>query len=137
MSMRVDELDYELPPELVAQHPVEPRDASRLLVYERASGEVRHCTFGDLPDELGPGRLVVVNDTRVLPARLRGRRPGGGEAELLLLESDGDGLWEALARPSRRLRPGMRIDGAELVADQGEGRWLVRLAGEPAGEAPP
>ena len=134
--MRVEELDYELPPELVAQRPVEPRDASRLLVYERASGDVRHRTFGDLPDELGPGRLVVVNDTRVLPARLRGRRPGGGEAELLLLESDRDGLWEALARPSRRLRPGMRIDGAELVAPAGEGRWRVRLDGEPNGEAP-
>src|SRR5437763_8506719 len=108
--METSELDYDLPQELIAQRPVEPRDSSRLLVYERASGEMRHRRFADLPDELEPGELVVVNDTRVIPARLRLRRPGGGEAEVLLLERvDSDGLWEGLARPTRRLRPGQRL----------------------------
>src|SRR5687767_1436675 len=99
-------LEYELPPELIAQRPAERRDESRLLVYDRASGDVRHRRFGDLPEEL-TGELVVVNDTRVIPARLRLTRPGGGDAEVLLLErSDADGEWEGLARPSRRLRAG-------------------------------
>jgi S-adenosylmethionine:tRNA ribosyltransferase-isomerase len=134
--MRTAELDYELPPDLVAQRPLPRRDDSRLLVYERATGDIRHRRFRDLPAEL-PGRpLVVVNDTRVLPARLHVRRPGGGEAEVLLLEAIGDGCWEALARPTRRLRPGMRLDMVELVEHRGEGRWLVRLEGRPAGEAP-
>ena len=135
--MRTAELDYELPPELVAQHPAERRDAARLLVYERATGAVRHRSFAQLPDELTRGELVVVNDTRVVPARLRVRRPGGGEAEVLLLERVGaDGTWEALARPSRRLRSGQRLDGVELVEPLGDGRWLVRLHEEPAGETP-
>ncbi|HXV34668.1 MAG TPA: tRNA preQ1(34) S-adenosylmethionine ribosyltransferase-isomerase QueA [Gaiellaceae bacterium] len=134
--MRTAELDYDLPQELIAQRPLERRDDSRLLVYERATGATRHRRFRDLPAELPPGALVVVNDTRVVPARLRVRRPGGGEAEILLLEPAEEGLWEALARPTRRLRPGMRLDGTELVEHRGEGRWLVRLDGPPAGEAP-
>ncbi|MGH3037883.1 MAG: tRNA preQ1(34) S-adenosylmethionine ribosyltransferase-isomerase QueA [Gaiellaceae bacterium] len=134
--MRTAELDYDLPPELVAQRPLPRRDDSRLLVHERAGGATRHRTFRDLPDELPNGALVVVNDTRVLPARLHVRRPGGGAAEVLLLEPLGDGLWEALARPTRRLRAGMRLGVAELVEHRGEGRWLVRLAGRPSGEAP-
>jgi len=134
--MRTDELDYDLPPELIAQRPLARRDASRLLVYERAGGAIRHRRFGDLPEELAGRYLVVVNDTRVVPARLGLRRPGGGEAEVLLLERLDDGLWEALARPSRRLRPGMRLGRVELREPLGEGRWVVRLEGEPAGEAP-
>jgi S-adenosylmethionine:tRNA ribosyltransferase-isomerase len=134
--MRTAELDYDLPQELIAQHPLERRDESRLLVYDRATGRVRHRHFRDLGQELPDGALVVVNDTRVLPARLRLRRPGGGEAEVLLLESREDSLWEALARPSKRLRPGMRLGQVELVEHLGEGRWLVRLEGPPAGEAP-
>ncbi len=106
--MRSDELDYDLPPELIAQHPTERRDASRLLVYERATGAVRHRTVADLPDELD-GELVVVNDTKVVPARLRAKRATGGDAEVLLLEPLGAGVWEALARPSRRLRVGERL----------------------------
>ena len=133
--MRTDELHYDLPPELIAQRPTERRDASRLLVYERSTGAVRHRTFGDFGDEAA-GALVVVNDTRVLPARLRVRRPGGGEAELLLLEQEADGLWQALARPTRRLRPGMRLGPAELLEHLGEGRWRLRLTKEPAGDAP-
>jgi S-adenosylmethionine:tRNA ribosyltransferase-isomerase len=134
--MRSSDLDYELPRELIAQRPVEPRDASRLLVYCRASGEIRHCAFADLPGELG-SELLVVNETRVVPARLRVRRATGGEVEVLLVErlDDGD-LWEALARPSRRLRVGERLGPVELLESLGEGRWRLRLDGEPAGEMP-
>jgi S-adenosylmethionine:tRNA ribosyltransferase-isomerase len=129
-------LDYDLPQELIAQRPADPRDASRLLVYERETGAVRHRCFRELPEELTRGELVVVNDSRVVPARLRLRRPGGGAAEVLLLEALGDGLWEALARPSARLRAGTRLGAVELVEELGEGRWLVRLQGEPDGETP-
>ena len=135
--MRSSELDYQLPQELIAQHPVERRDRSRLLVHDRASGETRHRRFVDLPAELPEGALVVVNDTRVLPARLRLERPGGGEAEVLLLERLGEnGTWEGLARPSRKLRPGQRLGPVELLEPLGEGRWRLRLEGAPAGEAP-
>jgi S-adenosylmethionine:tRNA ribosyltransferase-isomerase len=129
-------LDYELPPELIAQRPVARRDGSRLLVYRRRSGEVEHCVFSELP-ELLSGELVVVNDTRVVPARLRLRRTSGGEVEVLLLERVGsDGLWEGLAHPGRRLRVGERLGPVELVEPLGDGRWLVRLEGDPAGEVP-
>jgi S-adenosylmethionine:tRNA ribosyltransferase-isomerase len=130
--MDVSELDYELPPELIAQHPAERRDASRLLVYERATGAVRHRTFSELPDELH-GELVVVNDTKVVPARIPIERPRG---EVLLLERHGDGTWEALARPTRRLRAGRRYGPVELIEHLGEGRWRLRLDGEPAGKTP-
>jgi S-adenosylmethionine:tRNA ribosyltransferase-isomerase len=135
--METAELEYELPPELIAQRPAERRDESRLLVYERASGEVRHLRFSDLPDVLAEGELVVVNESRVIPARLLLERPGGGRAEVLLLERVGpDGVWEGLARPSRRLRVGQRLGPVELLEALGEGRWMLRLEGEPAGEAP-
>ncbi len=130
--MDSDELDYELPPELIAQHPAEPRDASRLLVYDRSTGAVRHRLFTDLPDEAG-GALAVVNDTRVVPARIRIEQPKG---EVLLLEHEGDGQWLALARPTRRLKPGGRHGPVELIEHLGDGRWRVRLDGEPDGEAP-
>jgi S-adenosylmethionine:tRNA ribosyltransferase-isomerase len=136
VGMKTSELDYELPAELIAQRPLERRDDSRLLVYDRASGGIEHARFRDLPGLLPAGSLVVVNDTQVIPARLRLRRPGGGEAEVLLLERlDGD-VWEALARPTRRLRPGMQLGPVELLEHRGQGRWTVRLEGEPAGEAP-
>jgi S-adenosylmethionine:tRNA ribosyltransferase-isomerase len=132
--MKLSELDYDLPTELIAQRPLERRDESRLLVYDRASRDVRHRRFSELPQELEPEQLVVVNDTRVLPARIRLERPRG---EVLLLERVGtNGLWEGLARPSRRLRAGRRYGPVELVEHLGEGRWLLRLEGEPAGEAP-
>src|SRR5580765_7042397 len=130
--MRSSELDYELPPELIAQHPAERRDASRLLVYDRATGEARHRRFAELPDEVG-GDLAAVNDTRVVPARISISAPRG---EVLLLERVGDGLWEGLARPTRRLRPGRRYGAVELLEHLGEGRWLLRLDGEPDGEVP-
>jgi S-adenosylmethionine:tRNA ribosyltransferase-isomerase len=135
--MDTSALEYELPPELIAQRPAERRDESRLLVYERASGEVRHRRFSELPEELAADELVVVNETRVIPARLRLERPGGGEAEVLLLERVGvNGLWEGLARPSRRLKPGQRLGPVELVEPLGGGRWRLRLEREPVGETP-
>jgi len=132
--MNLSELDYSLPAELIAQRPLERRDDSRLLVYERASGEIRHRSFSELPEELAPDELVVVNDSRVIPARIPIERPRG---EVLLLERTGvDGLWEGLARPTRRLHAGRRYGPVELVEHLGEGRWLLRLDGEPAGEMP-
>jgi S-adenosylmethionine:tRNA ribosyltransferase-isomerase len=128
-------LDYDLPAELVAQRPVEPRDSSRLLVYRREAREVEHLRFGDLPDVVGD-LLAVVNDTRVVPARLHLRRASGAAVEVLLVESLGNGRWEALARPSRRLRAGEQLGPVQLVESLGGGRWTVELEGEPAGEAP-
>lgn len=129
-------LDFRLPSELIAQHPAEPRDSSRLLVYRRNSGTIEHRVFSDLP-ELLSDELVVVNDSRVVPGRLRLRRASGGAVEVLLLEAvAGEGLWEALARPGRRLRAGEQLGPVELVESLGDGRWLVRLEGEPDGEPP-
>jgi len=133
--MDIAELDYELPEELIAQHPAERRDASRLLVYRRATGETEHRGFSDLPGLLA-GELVVVNDTRVVPARLRVERASGGRVEVLLVELVGGDVWEALARPSRRLRAGERLGRVELLEQRRDGRWLVRLEGEPDGQMP-
>jgi S-adenosylmethionine:tRNA ribosyltransferase-isomerase len=130
--MDTSELDYDLPSELIAQHPAERRDASRLLVYERSTRDVRHRTFAELPAELS-GELAVVNDTRVVPARIRINNPKG---EVLLLEHEGGGEWLALARPTRRLKAGDRHGAVELLEHLGEGRWRVRLDGDPEGEAP-
>jgi S-adenosylmethionine:tRNA ribosyltransferase-isomerase len=130
--MDVSELDYELPPELIAQQPAERRDASRLLVYDRSTGETRDRTFAELPQELR-GELVVVNDTRVVPARIPLDRPRG---EVLLLERiDGD-VWEGLARPTRRLKAGATYGAVTLIEHLGEGRWRLRLDGDPHGDTP-
>ena len=139
--MRTDDLDYELPPALIAQTPAEPRDSARLLVYERAAGAVRHRRFRDLLDELAPDDVVVLNDTRVLPVRVRARRESGGAAEVLLLEPQSDGTWEALARPARRLRDGETVTAGELAITierhLDEGRVIVRLAVTGPGPASP
>ncbi len=111
--MHIDEFDYPLPPELIAQQPLPERDASRLLVLDRRTGALQHCTFRDLPELLTPGDLLVVNRSRVLPARLLGRRAGGGQAEVLLVRQLEGPRWEALLRPGRRLRPGARVRLAE------------------------
>src|SRR5215216_2494047 len=132
--MRVSDLDYDLPPALIAQHPEARRDESRLLVYDRVSDVVDHRRVSELPDVLRAGELVVVNDTRVVPARIPIERPKG--EVLLLVRLDADGLWEGLARPTRRLRPGDRYGAVELLEHLGEGRWRLRLHGEPAGETP-
>lgn len=121
--MRTDDFDYELPSGLIAQRPAEPRDSCRLLVLDRASGQVDHRTFGDLPDYLQRGDLLVVNETRVLPARLKGAKDDtGGAVEVLLLRERYTGAWECLVKPGRRVKPGTRLvfgDGemTGLVAD--------------------
>lgn len=142
--MLVDEFDYELPAHLIAQEPVEPRDASRLLVLRRGDGGMEHRTFRDLPRFLNPGDCLVLNDTRVSSVRLIGRRAGGGEGEFFLLrrvEADGLGssTWEALVRPGRRLPPGARVTfgegdaglSGEVVSRLPAGGAIVRLAGAP------
>ncbi len=129
--MHIGLFDYDLPPELVAQEPLPERDSSRLLVLDRVTGAVRHRAFRDLPDLLHPGDLLVVNRSRVFPARLLGRRSRGGAAEVLLVRAHGDGLWDALVRPGRRLRPGDVIE----VADDLTVRIEARKA--PGGETGP
>jgi S-adenosylmethionine:tRNA ribosyltransferase-isomerase len=131
--VRTRELDYDLPGDLIAQAPAEPRSRARLMVYDRATGEVRHRVFSDLPDELRDDDLIVVNNTRVLPARIRARRATGGAVELLLLEQRPDGAWDALARPARRLRAGETLNASGtpiLVAEVlQEGHVTVTLDG--------
>ena len=108
--MRTSDFDYPLPPELIAQTPAEPRDSSRLLVLDRATGNTEHRRFTDVLEYLRPGDLMVFNQSRVIPARLFGvRDDNGGRVEFLLLRREGEGVWEALARPGRRLRPGATV----------------------------
>ena len=131
--MRLDELDYDLPAELIAQTPAEPRDAARLMVVDRATGTIEDAVFRDLPDLLRPDDLVVLNTTRVRPARLALTRATGGAAEALLLEPQGD-VWTALVRPARKLKPGERLAGSGIeveVVELGEaGEARVRLHAE-------
>lgn len=135
--MRLDDFDYDLPDGRIAQSPIEPRDAARLLV-DRGSGDPGHRHVRDLPEVLRPGDLLVVNETKVIPARLALRRATGGAAEVLLLEPlDGAGLvWEALVRPAKRLRPGevLRSTAGDEVVEIGErtaagDTFTVRLSG--------
>ncbi len=121
--MRTSDFDYDLPPELIAQTPVEPRDSSRLMVLHRDNGSTEHRRFTDILEYLRPGDLMVFNQSRVIPARLFGvRDDNGGKVELLLLRREADGVWEAMARPGRRLRPGATVSiippGAEPVDAQ-------------------
>ena len=108
--MRTSDFNYQLPKELIAQTPVEPRDHSRLLVVNRAGDTLAHHRFHELPELLRSGDLLVLNDSRVIPARLYGRRADtGGRVELLLLRREMPGVWQCLGKPGRRLRPGTRI----------------------------
>ena len=116
--MKTHDFWYELPEELIAQTPLEQRDASRLLVLDRVSGEINHRHFYDVVDYLKPGDCLVMNDSRVLPARLLGHRPTGGAVEVLLLRDLGDKKWECLCKPGRKMQPGNEVifgDG-ELTA---------------------
>ena len=109
--MRTSDFDYGLPPELIAQSPIEPRDSSRLLVFHRDTGALEHRNFRDILEYLRPGDVMVFNQSRVIPARLYGRRADtGSKVELLLLRKNDDGTWQAMARPGRRLRPGVVVD---------------------------
>jgi S-adenosylmethionine:tRNA ribosyltransferase-isomerase len=132
--LRVDDFDYELPADAISQVPAEPRDASRLLVLERATGTVHHGRFRDIGDWLRPGDVLVVNDSRVIPARLAATRPGGGRAEVLLLRAMDDDRqrWEALVRPSSRIPVGGRLtlrsgDVVEIGERLGDGTRAVRF----------
>jgi S-adenosylmethionine:tRNA ribosyltransferase-isomerase len=125
------DFDYDLPASSIAQEPA-PRGESRLLVLDRPGPE-RHARVRDLPRLLRPGDLLVLNDTRVIPARLFGRRAGGGRMELLLVEKTGAREWDALVRPGRRARPGMAIElapglAAEVVGKDEEGRYRIRFS---------
>src|SRR5438876_5463684 len=129
--MRLADLDYGLPLELVAQEPPAERTDARLLVLDRGSGLVRHAGIADLPRLLRPDDLLVLNDTRVIPARVRGRRPSGARLELLLVRPLGEeGEWEALVRGTPRAGERMHLPEGqgEWVAALGDGRWRLRLA---------
>ena len=134
--MRTSDFDYHLPPELIAQKPIEPRDSSRLMVLRRNSGALEHRHFPDLLEYLRPGDVMVFNQSRVIPARLYGHRADtGSKAEFLLLRRNTDGTWQAIARPSRRLRAGVvvNIDGGfwvEIEASHEDGLKTVRLSTE-------
>ena len=141
--MRVSDFDYDLPPELIAQEPLAERSASRLMVVERTTGRIEHACAADLHAWLRPGDLLVVNDTRVIPARLHGHRvPSGGRVECLLLRRIDADRWDALVHPGHKLRPGERMrferGGAVLVAEVLDrrtfGRRTIRLEREGPGD---
>ena len=152
--LRVDDFDYDLPADAIAQTPADPRDASRLLILDRQASRaglpaLSHARFRQLGEWLQPGDLLVVNDSRVMPARLRGERASGGEVEIVVLRalSEGDGRWESLVRPSRRIAVGERIrlragHSLEVGERLGEGTRVVRFDRDPhavmaaAGELP-
>ena len=132
--MKTNDFYYDLPPELIAQTPLEKRDESRLLCLDKATGEWSHLHFYELPDFLRAGDCLILNNSRVLPARLLGRRlPGGGACEVLLLQDKGDKVWECLVRPGKHLREGARVsfgDGeltAEIAEVLPDGNRLVRF----------
>jgi len=107
--MKLSDFDYRLPKELIAKYPARIRDASRLMVVDRSSGEIKAGFFRDIVKFFEPGDCLVLNDTKVIPARLIGKRPTGGKADLFLLEKKENGTYLVLARPARRIRPGTKI----------------------------
>ena len=131
--MKTSDFDFQLPEELIAQTPLERRDSSRLLTLDKNTGAVGHQHFYDLPRFLRPGDCLVLNDSRVLPARLIGHRPTGGACEVLLLADRGGDLWECLVRPGRKLKPGAQVlfgDGqltATVEAELNDGKRAVRF----------
>ena len=132
--MKTHDFYFDLPPELIAQTPIAQRDASRLLVLDKTTGATEHRHFFDLPEYLHPGDCLILNNSRVLPARLLGHRvPGGGACEILLLIDRGDNVWECLVRPGKKLRKGARVsfgDGeltAEIAEELPDGNRLVRF----------
>lgn len=126
--MKTSDFMYDLPEELIAQTPVEPRDSSRLLVVDRETGATCDRHFRDIIDYLKPGDALVVNETRVIPARLYGVRPTGGACEILLLKQKGPKLWETLVRPGKKLRP-----GAEVIFGDGKMKAIIEETTEGGG----
>lgn len=135
-DLTLDLFDYDLPPERIAQTPLARRDASRLMVLDRQRNTIEDTHFHRLPHILRGGDLLVMNRSRVIPARVHARRAGGGHVELLLLREPGPATWYALIRPSRKIAPGdeLRIEGSNLVArvveSRGEGEWELHFTGE-------
>ncbi len=132
--MKTADFDYELPPELIAQYPREKREDARLMVLNRKTGEVAHRQFPDILNYFSSGDLLLLNNARVIPARLFGRRiPTGGKAEVLLLHPLAGGAWSALIRPARRARPGTEIDFGEgiigVVRERSEGKVVIDFPG--------
>lgn len=131
--MQVSDFDYYLPPELIAQDPIEPRDASRLLIVDRKSGAMRHSIFRELGKELQPGDMLVLNDTKVLPARVYAYKESGARIELLLLKQTGLDVWQCLVRPGNKARVGVKLlfasDAmrAEIIDAAEEGSRLIRF----------
>lgn len=131
--MKTSDFNFELPEELIAQTPLEKRDTSRLMTLNKVTGEIGHRHFYDLPQFLRPGDCLVLNNSRVLPARLIGHRPTGGVCEVLLLVDKGEGVWECLVRPGRKLKPGAQVifgEGKLTATVEGEvedGKRLVRF----------
>jgi S-adenosylmethionine:tRNA ribosyltransferase-isomerase len=146
--MKTSDFDYSLPPELIAQTPAEPRDQSRLMVLHRSDGAIEHHRFSEIADFLQPTDILVLNDTRVIPARLTGQRGSGGKVEILLLRRLEPGLWEALVKPSKRIAVGDKVEVVgiqpelkgktsfvEVLEKEEEGVRVVRFADEAAVEA--
>ncbi len=131
--MKKSDFYYDLPEELIAQTPTERRDASRLMLLDRETGAVTHKHFYDIPDERRPGDCLVMNDSRVLPARLFGKRLTGGAVEVLLLNDRGEGVWECLTRPGRKTRTGTKLvfgDGelsGEIIDEVAGGNRLIKF----------
>ena len=134
--MRMQELDYDLPPELVAQEPAGRREAARLMVLRRSDGTITEASFGAIGEHLRPGDLLVLNDTRVVPARLEAHKPTGGRVDLLLVACEGEdgdeAIWTCLASSGRGIRPGVRLRiapgfEAEILGEIGRGRIRLRL----------
>ena len=129
--MKTSDFFFDLPPEQIAQHPIERRDESKLLVMDRSSGDIRHTHFNQLPAYLEPGDVLVLNDTKVLPARIFGTRTSGARVEFLLLEEISPKVWRALVKPGRKARPGDRFTfgpmEAEIIGLAEDGLREVRL----------
>lgn len=133
-AMKTSDFNYELPQELIAQTPLAQRDSSRLMTLNHITGEIEHHHFYELPDFLNSGDCLILNDSRVLPARLLGQRlPGGGNCEVLLLIDRGDQTWECLVRPGRKMRIGTKLSfgedqlTAEIIGETSDGGRLVRF----------
>lgn len=132
--MKVEDFNYALPPELIAQEPLQRRDASRLLILDKKSGTLRHSYFYDLGQELRPGDLLVLNETKVLPARLYGEKETGAKIELLLLKQEGLKRWQALVKPGKKAHPGTKLSfgiegfGATILDYGAEGSRIVEFS---------
>ncbi len=138
--MRTSDFDYTLPTDRIAQTPIEPRDQSRLMVLRRETGCIEHRRFFEISEYLGAGDVLVVNDSRVIPARLMGHKSSGGKVEIVLLNRVDEGIWETLAKPGKRLREGTLVEfesesesgevKAEVLSKDEDGTFWLRFTNE-------